>query len=109
MGLQHDLAGADAVAAKAGAAAFCRYVETQLTERQYLAGGFGYADVAFYMAQLFGERMGAPLAETTPKLVAWRARLTQRPSIAAVMTELVRYLVANGRVVPDFIGQFRPA
>ena len=109
MGLQQELAGADAVAAKAGAAAFCRDVESRFRDGGYLAGDFGYADIALYMAQLFGERMGAPLDDTTPKLLAWRSRLTQRPSIAAVMKGLVSYLVANGRDVPPFIAHFKPA
>jgi len=109
MGLQHELAGADAAAAKAGAAAFCRDLEAHLKEGRDLAGDFGYADIAFYMAQLFGERMGAPLDQSTPKLIAWRDRLALRPSIAAVMKQLVSYLVANGRAVPDFLSSSRPA
>jgi glutathione S-transferase len=109
MGLQHDLAGADAVAAKAGAAAFCREIEGHLAERQYLAGDFGYADIALYMAQLFGERMGALLDESTPKLLAWRARLTARPSVGAVVRQIVSFLALNGRDIPAFVAHLRPA
>jgi len=103
MGLQHDLASADAVAAKAGAAAFCRQIEAQLPEREYLAGDFSFADIAFFMAQLFGERMGVPLDDSTPKLIAWRARLSRRPSVRAVIKPMVDYLTANGRAVPAFV------
>jgi|SRR5687768_9622757 glutathione S-transferase len=109
MGLQQDLAGAEAVAAKAGAAAFCREIDAQLADREYLAGDFGFADIALYMAQLFGERMGAPLDQSTPQLIAWRARLTARPSISAVMHALVNYLAVNGREIPAFIAHLRSA
>lgn len=103
MGLQHDLASPDAVAARAGAAAFCREVEARLADHQYLAGDFSFADIAFYMAQLFGERMGAPLDESTPKLLAWRARLGMRPQVRAVVKPMVDFLAANGRSVPAFL------
>jgi glutathione S-transferase len=104
MGLQHDLAGPDASAARAGAAAFCRDLEGQLAH-QHLAGDFCFADIAFYMAQLFGERMGAPLDESTPRLLAWRARLSMRPSVRAVVKPMVDFLAANGRPVPAFIAR----
>jgi glutathione S-transferase len=107
MGLQQDLAGPDAAAAKAGAAAFCREIDAQLAVREYLAGEFSFADIAFYMAQLFGERLGAPLDGSTPNLIGWRKRLIDRPSIAAVMKQLVTWLVANGRGVPEFIAHVR--
>jgi glutathione S-transferase len=109
MGLQQDLVGPDAATAKAGAAAFCREIDAQLATCEYLAGEFSFADIAFYMAQLFGERLGAPLDGCTPNLIAWRERLTARSSIAAVMKQLVAYLVANGRSVPEFIAHLRPA
>jgi glutathione S-transferase len=102
MGLQGDLASSEAVAAKAGAAAFYQQFETQLADRQYLAGDFCYADIAFFMAQLFGERMGAPLDDSAPKLLAWRARLITRPSVRAVVKPMMDYLAANGRAVPAF-------
>jgi glutathione S-transferase len=102
MGLQQDLASADAVAAKAAAAAFCQQIEAQLLEREYLAGEFSFADIAFFMAQLFGERMGVPLDESTPRLIAWRARLGARPSVRAVVKPMADYLAANGRAVPAF-------
>ena len=102
MGLQGDLASSDAAAAKAGAAAFCQQIEALLEDGQYLAGDFTFADIAFFMAQLFGERLGAPLDETTPRLIAWRARLTMRPSVRAVVKPMMDYLAANGRAVPAF-------
>jgi glutathione S-transferase len=109
MGLQHDLNGAEAIAARAGAAAFCVGIEQHLAGRQYLDDDFGFADIAFYMAQLFGERMGAPLDQSTPNLLAWRARLTARPTIGAVVGSIVSFLAVNGRDIPAFVAQLRPA
>jgi glutathione S-transferase len=105
MGLQGDLDSADAAAAKAGAAAFCRDIEAQIADDQYLCGEFTFADVAFYMAQLFGERLGAPLDGSTPKLSAWRARLSARPSFRAVVKPMMEFLAANGRPVPMHLAQ----
>jgi glutathione S-transferase len=102
MSLQQDLASTEAVTAKTGAAAYCRELEAQLGDHEYLAGDFTFADIAFFMAQLFGERLGAPLDETTPKLIAWRTRMMTRPSIRAVVRPMVDYLAANGRAVPAF-------
>ena len=105
MGLQRDIDGADAVAAKAGAAAFCREIDAQFADGQYLAGEFTFADIAFYMAQLFGERLGAPLDGSTPKLLAWRTRLSARPSFRAVVKPMMEFLAANGRPVPAHLAQ----
>lgn len=102
MGLQADLLGADATAAKAGAAAFCRQLDAQLADRRYLLGDFTFADIAFFMAQLFGERLGAPLDDSTPRLLAWRAGLMLRPSVRAVVRPMMDFLAANGRAVPAF-------
>jgi glutathione S-transferase len=105
MGLQRDINGADAMTAKAGAAAYCREIDAQLVDGQYLAGNFTFADIAFYMAQLFGEQLGAPLDDTTPKLLAWRARVTARPSFRTVVKPMMEFLAANGRPVPASLAQ----
>jgi len=103
MGLQHDLAGADAAAARAGAAAYHQQIEVLLADRDYLAGDFSFADIAFFMAQLFGERLGAPLDDSMPRLAAWRSRMTGRASVRAVVTPMAAFLAANGRFVPAFM------
>ena len=41
--------------------AFYDEMERTLGGRQWLAGSYSYADIAFYMAQLFGARMAAPM------------------------------------------------
>jgi glutathione S-transferase len=61
------------------------------------------AEVAFYMAQLFGARKGAPMTEETPRLLAWRDRMTARPAVRSVAAAMGRYLLSIGRPVPDFL------
>ena len=50
-------------------------MERALGDRDWLAASYSYADIAFYMAQLFGERMSAPMGDAHPRLQAWRERL----------------------------------
>jgi glutathione S-transferase len=99
MGLQDELDGSDARTAVAAAGAFCRQMEESIND-DYLCGAFTFADIAFYMAQFFGERLGAPLDDSTPKLLAWRARMTGRPSVRAVVASMVDYIKQTGRYVP---------
>ncbi|NNU44598.1 glutathione S-transferase family protein [Ramlibacter montanisoli] len=103
MGLQSQLDEAPARAAIEAAQAFCLQVERLLAGREWLAGGFGFADIAFYMASLFGERLGAPFTGDMPRLLAWRERMTRRPAVAQVAGAMARYLASVGRPVPAFL------
>ena len=103
MGLQHDLRGEAAVAAIDAAARYCAQMEAQLEGREYLMGDFTFADIAFYMAALFGERQGAPLGEDTPRLLQWRERMTRRPAVRSVAGAMARWLSSVGRPVPAFL------
>ena len=103
MGLQKELAGEPARQAIAAAQAYCQQMEALLADREWLAGPFGYADIAFYMAALFGERQGAPLTEAMPRLRDWRARMTARPAVAEVAGAMTRWLHGIGRPVPAFL------
>jgi len=78
-------------------------MEGLLADRDYLAGSYSYADIAFYMAQLFGARMGAPMIEVTPKLLRWRDRITARPAVQRVVGTMAAYLLAQRRPLPDFL------
>lgn len=109
MGLQatpHDPA---AVAARDGAAQFYARMENQLGDgRPWLASGlagaaFTYADIAFYMAQIFGDRMGAPIPDACTRLIAWRERMGERPSVRQVAGAMARWLLGIGRPVPEFM------
>jgi glutathione S-transferase len=104
MGLQATPDDPASVEARASAARFYDGMERTLGDRQWLAGGYSYADIAFYMAQLFGERMGAPLGEH-PALKAWRERMSARPAVAKVAGAMGRYLLSQGRKLPDFLAR----
>ena len=103
MGLQsapHDPA---AVAAREACAAFYRRMETTLGRSDWLAGSYGYADIAFFMAQLFGARMGAPMTDATPALLRWRTRMAARPAVRRVVVPMAKYLLSVDRPLPPFL------
>ena len=90
-------------AAREAAAQYYREMEALLEDREYLAGSFSFADIAFYMAQLFGARKGAPMTEATPRLLLWRERMTARPAVRKVAGAMGAYLASIERPVPDFL------
>lgn len=105
MGLQQTPDDPAAVAARAGAAGFYDELETRLgDDRDWLAGAaFTYADIGFYMAQIFGDRMGAPIPASHRHLIAWRDRMGRRASVRQVAGAMARYLIGESRRVPDFM------
>lgn len=103
MGLQATPEDPAAREARAAVLAFYDALETELAGKQWLAGGYSYADIAFYMAQLFGERMGAPITEAHPRLKDWRDRVGARPAVRQVAGQMARYLVSQGRKLPAFL------
>jgi glutathione S-transferase len=109
MGLQQELQGDAARAAIAAATQYCGEMEALLQDREWLAGPFSYADIAFFMTAFFGERMSAPLRADTPRLLAWRERMAQRPSVRLVVAPMIRWLAANGRPVPAALQTLIPA
>ena len=102
-GLQHDMQSAAAVAACAGCARFYEEMESLLATRDYLAGPYSFADIAFYMAYIFADRKGAGMTHATPRLVAWRDRVRDRPAVRAVVDPMMRFLASEGRGVPAFL------
>ena len=105
MGLQatpHDPA---AIEARAAATQFYDALERTMDGRQWLAGDYSYADIAFYMAQLFGARMTAPMGEAHPRLHAWRERMSARPAVARVAGAMGRYLRSQDRPLPEFLAR----
>ncbi|MDP3762353.1 MAG: glutathione S-transferase family protein [Ramlibacter sp.] len=103
MGLQDKLGEEPAVAAIAAARRYYAKMESLLQGREFLAGPLTFADIAFYMAALFGERQGAPLTHETPRLLQWRERMTQRPAVRAVVGPMAAWLANAGRPVPAFM------
>lgn len=102
-GLQHDMKSTAAVAACAGCARFYEELEGLLAEREYLAGSYSFADIAFYMAYVFADRKGAGMTGATPRLLAWRARVGERPAVRSVVDPMMAFLASHGRGVPAFL------
>ena len=103
MGLQNTPEDPAAVEARASAMAFYDEMERAIGTQEWLAGLYSYADIAFYMAQLFGARMTAPMDERHPRLLAWRDRMSARPAVARVAGAMGRYLLSQGRKLPPFL------
>jgi glutathione S-transferase len=103
MGLQSQLGEAPARAAIEAAQQYCLEMDALLEGRDWLAGSYSYADIAFYMAALFGERQGAPLTAAMPRLLAWRERMGARPAVRQVAGAMGRWLASIGRPVPAFL------
>jgi glutathione S-transferase len=102
-GLQNAMQSAPAVAACAACARFYEDMEDLLATRDHLAGPYSFADIAFYMAHVFADRKGAGMTDATPRLVAWRNRVRDRPAVHAVVDPMMKFLAAEGRGVPAFL------
>jgi glutathione S-transferase len=103
MGLQGTPDDPAAVEARAAALAFYDGMEKVIAGKEWLAGSYSYADIAFYMAQIFGDRMGAPMTDAHPRLQAWRDRMSARPAVRQVAGAMGRYLLSQGRKLPAFL------
>ena len=105
MGLQGTPDDPAAVEARAIARAFYDGMEKGIAGMDWLAGGYSYADIAFYMAQIFGDRMGAAMTDAHPKLQAWRDRMSARPAVRRVAGAMGQYLLSQGRKLPAFLAE----
>lgn len=105
MGLQGSLDDPAATVALDGSARFYGEMEQRIGEQEWLAGSYSYADIAFYMAQLFGARMGAPMTDAHPRLLAWRDRVSARPAVRQVACAMGRYLLSQKRTLPPFLAK----
>lgn len=103
MGLQDRLADPAAQDAIAQAQRYYAKMNVLLTGRSCLAGDYTYADIAFYMAQLFAARLGVPMNTGTPHLLSWRERLTARPAVNQVVRQFADTLTSYKLQIPDFI------
>lgn len=105
MGLQATPEDPAAIAARKGAADFYAATETLLGDgRQWLAGAqYTYADIAFFMAQIFGDRMGAPVPAEATRLIAWRERMCRRAPVRQVAGAMGAWLKGIGRPVPGWM------
>jgi glutathione S-transferase len=105
MGLQGTPDDPAAVEARAAALSSYDGMEKAIADKEWLAGSYSYADIAFYMAQIFGDRMGAPMTDAHPKLQAWRDRMSARPAVRQVASAMGRYLLSQGRKLPAFLAK----
>ncbi|CAN5669954.1 hypothetical protein BH11PSE3_BH11PSE3_43820 [soil metagenome] len=103
MSLQATPDAPAALEACAAALAFYDDLEKAMGSQAWLAGSYSCADIAFYMAQLFGERMGAPMTDAHPRLQRWRDRMSARPAVRQVAGAMGRYLLSQGRPLPAFL------
>ena len=92
-----------AQASVAAAARYYQEMETILGAKDWLAGDYSYADIAFLMASLFGERHGVPITPATPRLLDWRERMTRKPPVRKVVAAMAQWLQAASRPVPPFM------
>lgn len=106
MGLEETPDSPAAQSARNEASNYYRHMEQVLVNREFLAVTYSYADIAFYMAQLFGERKGVPMTESTPNLLAWRKRMSARPAVRKVAGAMADYLASINRPVPAFLREF---
>ena len=103
MSLQDELDTEPAVIAIDAANRYYADMNQLLDSSDWLAGSYSFADIAFYMASLFGERQGAPLTESTPRLLAWRNRMSQRLPVKVVVSAMATWLRNARRPVPAFM------
>lgn len=109
MGLQGKLDDPAAVGALSACRDYYARMNRLLESRDYLAGPNTYADIAFFMAALFGDRMGAPITDATPRLLAWRDRIAARPAVSRVAGTMARYLASTNRPVPAWLAKLDTA
>ena len=103
MGLEHDMGSEAAVAACSACAKFYDELESRPVDLEYLAGTYSFADIGFYMAQVFAERKGAVMTNATPRLQAWRERVGARQAVREVVGPMMVFLAAHGRPVPAYL------
>ncbi|MGJ7490739.1 glutathione S-transferase family protein [Variovorax sp. ZT4R33] len=102
-GLQDAMHSAPAVQACAACARHYEAMDALLGDHDHLAGDYSYADIALYMAHVFADRKGAGMTDATPRLVAWRERVGQRPAVRAVVGPMMKFLASQHRPVPLFL------
>lgn len=101
--LQNEREGEVAQAVYANMHRYHHKMEKRLENQPFLVGQFSYADIAFFMAHLFADRMGCSLKDETPKLIDWRNRMAARVSIQDTLKPMQAYLKSVSRYFPDWI------
>lgn len=86
----------------AGVQTYYLGMDQLLRDREYIAGQFSYADIAFYMAQFFAARHTVPMSAAHPRLLEWHRRMAARPAVRPVIDAMAHYLRSLGSSVPDY-------
>ncbi|MEZ5670457.1 MAG: glutathione binding-like protein [Alphaproteobacteria bacterium] len=82
--------GADAAPAEAAIADRLAELDRQLDGADFLCGAFSVADIAAFMAVLFGLRLGGPKLEPWRAVARWYGRLAERPAFAAAVAAIAQ-------------------
>jgi glutathione S-transferase len=90
------------VQAREGIEAYYPKMEALLADREWLAGEYSYADIAFYMAQFFAARHTVPMGEGLGKLLGWRRRMASRIAVRPVIEAMAKYLRSIDYPVPEY-------
>jgi|GEM_PF-166150 len=99
MSLQKHLSQSPAQDAIAHLWRYYQDLEALLVDREFIGGEYSYADIAFFMAQSFAERLGAPMDDTSARLCAWRDRIAARPTLV----HMIQTLTGLKRQIPRFM------
>ena len=105
MGLRADpdpIASPEWIKSCAGINGFYEEMESVLENRNFLGDGFSYADIAFFMAQLFAARHTVPMTRAFPRLLAWRQRIGTRPAVVPVVEFMMDFIREHGKAVPVY-------
>jgi glutathione S-transferase len=90
------------IKAREGIETYYAKMEILLGNRQFLAGPYTYADIAFYMAQFFAARHTVPMDAKHVNLLAWRKRIAERPAVRVVVDRMAVYLRSIDYPVPPY-------
>ncbi|HUQ09250.1 MAG TPA: glutathione S-transferase family protein [Steroidobacteraceae bacterium] len=90
------------IRAREGLEAYYSNMDALLADRQWLAGDYSYADIAFYMAQFFAARHTVPMGKELGKLLDWRRRMASRVAVQPVIEAMAKYLRSIDYPVPEY-------
>ncbi len=72
-----------------------------LASREWLAGRYSYADIAFFCGSWFASILGGAPGPEFPHLEGWRKRMIARPAVGATMSSVSAFLERNGIPAPS--------
>jgi len=73
------------------------YLDRELEGRAYFCGAFSLADIAVFVIVNAARTLGATVPDRLANLVAWLARVAERPAVAAELAEMGAFFAAQAR------------